>query len=74
MKIKQKLIKKKRKRLLHKKVREIIGNPNDIWKSLKSLGLPSKITPIAQISVKDGGKISFNEKSNKNSLKNFYVN
>ena len=40
----------------------------ELWKALKSLGLPSKIF------LKDGEKISFDEKTNNNSFNNFYAN
>ena len=30
--------------------------------------------PVSQISLKDGGKISFDEKANNNSFKDFYAN
>ena len=36
--------------------------------------LPSKITPVSQISLKDGEKDLFDEKTNNNSFKNFYTN
>ena len=48
--------------------------PKELWKALKSLGLPSKITPVSQVSLKDGETISFDEKTNNNSFKNFYAN
>ena len=56
------------------KPRENFGKPNELWKALKSLGLPSKITPVSQVSLKDGETISFDEKTNNNSFKNFYAN
>ena len=56
------------------KPRENFGKPKELWKALKSLGLPSKITPVSQVSLKDGETISFDEKTNNNSFKNFYAN
>ena len=56
------------------KLRENVGKPKELWKALKSLGLPSKITPVSQVSLKDGETISFDEKTNNNSFKNFYAN
>ena len=70
----QKLIKNKKKRLLPRKIKENVGKPKELWKALKSLGLPSKITPVPQVSLKDGETISFDEKTNNNSFKNFYAN
>ena len=55
-------------------MRENIGKPKEIWKALKSLVLPSKITLVSQVSLIDGEKISFDEKTNNNSFKNFYAN
>ena len=61
-------------KFLPKNVRENVGNPKELWKVLKSLGLPFNITPVSQISLKDGEKISFDEKTNSNSFKNFHAN
>ena len=61
-------------KFLPKKVRENVGNPKELWKALKSLGLPFNITPVSQISLKDGENISFDEKTNSNSFKNFHAN
>ena len=38
----QKLIAKKKKEFFENKLREFIGKPKDLWKALKSLGLPNK--------------------------------
>ena len=70
----QKLIKNKKRDFYQEKLRENVGKPKELWKALKSLGLPSKITPVSQVSLKDGEKISFDEKTNNNSFKNFYAN
>ena len=43
-------------------------------RALNSLGLPSKITPVSQVSLTDGETILFDEKTNNNSFKNFYAN
>ena len=56
------------------KLKENVWKPNKLWKALKFLGLPFKITPVSQVSLKDGEKISFDEKTNNNSFKNFYAN
>ena len=69
----QKLIKNKKRDFYHEKLRENVGKPKELWKALKSLGLPSKITPVSQVSLKDGETISFDEKTNNNSFKNFYA-
>ena len=70
----QKLIKNKKRDFYQEKVRGNVGKPKELWKALKSLGLQSKITPVSQVSLKDGEKILFGEKTNNNSFKNFYIN
>ena len=51
----QKLIKNKKRDFYQEKLRKNIGKPKQLWKALKSLGLPSKIS-ASQVSLKDGGK------------------
>ena len=46
----------------------------ELWKPLKSLGLPSKITPVSQVFLEDEEKTLFDEKTNSNFLKKFYAN
>ena len=70
----QKLIKIKKRDFYQEKLRENVGKPKELCKALKSLGLPSKITPVSQVSLKDGETILFDEKTNNNSFKNFYAN
>ena len=70
----QELIKNKKRDVYQEKLRENAGKPKELWKALKSLGLSFKITPVSDVSLKDGEKISFDEKTNNNSLKNFYAN
>ena len=69
----QKLIKNKKRDFCKEKFRENVCKPKKLKKALKSLGLSSKITPVSQVSLKDGEKISFVEKTN-NSFNNFYAN
>ena len=70
----KKLIKNKKRDFYHEKFREIVGKPKKLLKTLRSLGLPSKINPVSQICLKDGEKISLGEIANNNSFKNFYAN
>ena len=70
----QKLIKIKKRDFYQEKLRGNVGKPKELCKSLKSLGLPSKITPVSQVSLEDGETILFDEKTNNNSFKNFYAN
>ena len=60
----QKLIKNKKRDFYQEKIKEIVGKPKELWKALKSLGSPSKITPHSQFFLKDGEKILFDEKTN----------
>ena len=46
-------------KLIKNKKSENVGKPKELWKALKSLGLPSKIAPVSQISLKDGENFSF---------------
>ena len=38
----QNLVAKKKKKFFEKKFKECIGKPKDLWKAIKSLGLPNK--------------------------------
>ena len=46
-------------------ITHFVGKPKELRKALKSLGLPSKITQVSQISLKDLEKNLFDEKTNK---------
>ena len=59
----QKLIKIKERDFYQEKLRENVGKPKELWKALNSLGLPSKITPVSQVSLTDGETILFDEKT-----------
>ena len=52
----QKLFKNKKRDLYEEKLRENVGKPKELWKALKSLDLPSKITLVSEISLKDRKK------------------
>ena len=51
----QHLINKKKKTFVVGKLNENIGKPNDLWKSLKSLGLPSKKATPSSICLENKG-------------------
>ena len=70
----QKLIKNEKRDFYHRKLRENLGKPNELWKDLKFVGLQSKVTPVYQVSLKDGETISFDENTNNNSVKSFNAN
>ena len=70
-----KLIKEKKKQFYKEKLKENIGKPKELWKPLKSLGLPSKKgSNMANVCLKKDDKINFDEKTNANSFKDFYCN
>ena len=48
------LLKTKKGDLYQEKLRENVGKLMELWKALKSLDLPTKITPFSQVSLKDG--------------------
>ena len=68
------LINEKKKQFYKEKLKENIGKPKELWKTLKSLGLPSKKGSISKICLKKDDKISFDDKTNVNTFKEFYCN
>ena len=55
-------------------MKENIGNPKELWKALKSLGLPSKKGTISNICLKKDDKTCFDDKTNANTFKEFFCN
>jgi len=70
----QKLIKDKKCQFYKNKLKENVGKPKELWKALKSLGLPSKKGSISKICLQKNDKISFDDKENANNFKEFYCN
>ena len=66
----QRLFKNKKRDFYKENLRKNVSKPEELWKALKSLGLPSKIAPVSQVSLQDGGKNRLMKKTN-NSFKNF---
>ena len=66
----QKLINYKKRCFYQEKLSENVGKPKELWKALKSLGLPSKITSVSQFSLKNGENISIDKKKKKKLLQN----
>ena len=56
------------------KLNENIGKPKELWKSLKSLGLPSNKATPSSICLEKDGTLSFNSKTNAEIFKDFYSN
>ena len=69
-----KLIKQKKSLFYKEKLKENIGKPRELWKALKSLGLPSKKGTISNICLKKDDKICFDDKANANTFKEFFCN
>ena len=70
----QYLINEKKKTFVVGKLNENIGKPKELWKSLKSLGLPSKQASPSTICLEKGGSLSFDSKTNAEIFKDFYSN
>ena len=68
------LIKTKKKKKTQTKLKENIGKPKELWKALKSLGLPSKKSSSFNICLAKDNKIHFDDKTNSNTFKEFYCN
>ena len=70
----QHMIKDKKKNFVIGKLNDNIGKPKELWKSLKSLGLPSKKSSSATICLEKDGILSFDPKTNAEIFKDFYSN
>ena len=70
----QRLIKEKKKIFLSKKLEENIGEPKELWKNLKKLGLPKTKTPSSNICLKENNGFSFCSLSIANNFKEFFSN
>ena len=70
----QRMIKDKKKNFVIGKLNDNIGKPKELWKSLKSLGLPSKANSAATICLEKDGILSFDPKTNAEIFKDFYSN
>ena len=77
----QRMIKDKKKNFVIGKLNDNIGKPKDnigkpkeLWKYLKSLGLPSKESSSATICLEKDGILLFDPKTNAEIFKDFYSN
>ena len=68
----QSMIKKKQKNFIAEKLNQNIGKPKELWKSLKSFGLPSKQQSSSTICLEKDGILSFDHKANAEIFKDFY--
>ena len=65
----QNLIRKKKREYYETNLRQKINKPKEPWKTLKSMGLPSKAVTAPKLCLKDKNEIVFNAKKNATSLK-----
>ena len=70
----QTMIKRKKKNFVLDKLNQNIGKPKELWKSLKSLGLPSKQKSSSSLCLENNGNLSFDPKANTEIFKDFYSN
>ena len=73
----QKLIKTKKKHFFGEQLRENVGKPKELWRTLKSLGLDEKGKPPADVNVilkKADGALSSSPEDTANLFKSFYAN
>ena len=68
------MIKDKKKNFVIGKLNDNIGKPKELWKSLKSPGLPSKESSSATICLEKDGILSFDPKTNAEIFKDFHSN
>ena len=68
----QKLISYKKKKFFENRLNDSIGKPKELWKALKSLGLPSKTSVCGTTALKVKNTTSFETKSTLDVLKNYY--
>ena len=71
----QKLIREKKKSFFEEKLKENVGKPRELWKTLKSLGLGSKSSGDSNISLKKAdGDLTSSPTQTANLFKDFYAN
>ena len=68
------MIKKKQKNFVAEKLNQNIGKPTELWKSLKSLGLPSKQQSSSTICLDKYCILSFDHKAKSEIFRDFYSN
>ena len=68
------MTKKKQKNFIAEKLNQNIGKPKELWKSLKSLGLPSKQQSSSTVCLEKDSILSFDHKANAEIFIDFYSN
>ena len=70
-----KMIKSKKELYFERKLYENITQPKELWKAIKSLGLPCKNSAVPNICLKDkNGSLNFEDSSNANTFKKNFEN
>ena len=57
---------------MKKKLSESIGKPKDLWKALKSLGLPNKVSSCEVSALKINNTVEHDANSTLEDFKNYY--
>ena len=68
----QNLITKKKKEFFENKLKESIGKPKDLWKAIKSLGLPNKSAGCIVGAPAENQIVKHDTKSTLKTFKSFY--
>ena len=68
------MIKNKTKNFVVGKLDENIGKPKELWRSLKSFGLPSRKSSSSTICLEKDGILSFDLEANSEIFEDFYSN
>ena len=68
----QNLIRKKKREFYETNLRQKINKPKELWKTLTSMGLPSKAVTASNICLKDKNEIVFNSTKNCSIFKNYF--
>ena len=68
----QNLIRKKKREFYETNLRQKINKPKELWKTLKSMGLPSKVVAASNICLKDKNEKVFNATKNYCIFKNYF--
>ena len=68
----QNLIRKKKWEFYKTNLRQKINEPKELWKTLKSMGLPSKAVTASRICLKDKKELVFNATKKSSIFKNYF--
>ena len=69
----QNLLRKKKREFYETNLRQKMNKPKGLWKTLKSMALPSKAVMASNICLKDKNEMVFNATKNCFILKNYFA-